>query len=98
MRSITPCLWHDDTALYFGNAIILKYANTGYGNDAGIGTALSGAFSRLLPALGASVLLAVFLLLAGCSKGDQQDSWKPGELNLNVTKPAKPLRIASAIK
>ena len=49
--------------LYFVNALILKYANIGYGNDAGIGNALSGAYSRLFPALGASILLFIFLAL-----------------------------------
>ena len=47
--------------LYFVNALILKYANIGYGEDAGIGNALSGAYSRLFPALGATILLFLFL-------------------------------------
>ncbi|MBI1424485.1 MAG: hypothetical protein GC149_13655 [Gammaproteobacteria bacterium] len=48
---------------YFSNALILNYANIAYQRTTGIGNALSGAFSRLLPAFGAVVLLAIFLII-----------------------------------
>jgi len=47
--------------LYFANALILKYANLGYGKESTLGTSLSGAYQRLFPALGATILLMIFL-------------------------------------
>lgn len=48
---------------YFMNALILNYANIGYQGTGGIGKSLSGAFSRLMPAYGALILMMLFLII-----------------------------------
>lgn len=48
---------------YFTSAVILYYANIGYKGSANLGEALSGAFSRLMPAFGALILMTLFLII-----------------------------------
>lgn len=48
---------------YFYVALILNYANVAYQKNTDIGNALSGAFPRLLSAVGATLIVVVFLFL-----------------------------------